>query len=165
MTALSQSILRLSMQATFGLALIAWTGPALAGGTPGKTSPYYGRWTVSEDRPVFTARGRLYKTIDVAPCGRDFCGVSVADNGACGAVLFRFLGRNANRTEELHGHGRWGAAQKNVMLNFYEDSQVAGGGTFELYLGDGHDFGGRSDNMPKFHAQYRRLSGAKCVAR
>ena len=34
----------------------------------------------------------------------------------------------------------------------------------ELYLGDGHDFGERSGNMPKFHSTYKRLGGARCVA-
>ena len=67
------------------------TGAAAVSASAAK-SPYYGRWTVEEDNPVFTARGRLYKTIDVAPCGRDFCGVSVDDSGRCGVALFRFMG-------------------------------------------------------------------------
>jgi hypothetical protein len=143
--------------------MVAASGPAAAGDRPGATSPYYGRWTVDEARPVFTARGRLYKTIDVAPCGRDFCGVSVGDAGACGPVLFRFLSRSA-MLDELRGHGKWGEAQKNVVVYNASDAD-AGTHAFELYLGDGHDFGGRSDSMPKFHANYRRLGGAKCTAR
>ena len=161
MTALSQSLLRLSMLVPFGLATAVLTAPASAGEAPGASSRYYGRWAVSEDRPVFTARGRLYKTIDVAPCGRDFCGVSVADNGKCGAVLFRFLARNA-KEDELQGHGRWGDQQKNIII--YADMEDPGNG-MELYLGDGHDFGERSGNMPKFRASYRRTGGARCVAR
>ena len=106
----------------------------------------------------------MYKTIDVAPCGSDFCGVSVGDNGACGAVLFRFLGAHA-RENELHGHGKWGDETKNVALYNAADPDAPGVPRFELYLGDGHDFGERSGNMPKFHAQYRHLGGAKCVAR
>jgi hypothetical protein len=149
------------MPAQFCLAMVALAGPAQAGAAPGSASHYYGRWSVSEDRPVFTARGRLYKTIDVAPCGRDFCGVSVADNGKCGAVLFRFLARNA-KADELQGHGRWGDQQKNIVI--YADTEDAGNG-MELYLGDGHDFGERSGNMPKFHANYRRTGGARCVVR
>jgi hypothetical protein len=77
MTVLSQSLMRLSI-APLGAATLALAVPAAAGPA---SSLYYGRWTVSEDKPVFTARGRLYKTIDVARCGRDFCGVSVDDGG------------------------------------------------------------------------------------
>jgi hypothetical protein len=74
----------------------ALAGSAPVAGVSPASSPYYGRWTVDDESPVFTARGRLYKTIDVAPCGRDFCGVSVDDAGTCGATLFRFFGRRAN---------------------------------------------------------------------
>jgi hypothetical protein len=158
MTASSHSPNRLSMRLLLALGLVALPGlPAAA--TP--TSPYFGRWTVSEERPIFTARGRLYKTIDVAPCGRDFCGVSVDDRGNCGATLFRFLGSHAG-TDMLSGHGRWGETKKNLEIYRSEDSDTQGGSTFELYLGDGHDFGGRSESMPKFHASYRRLGGANC---
>jgi len=160
MTTLSQSLIRLSMPA---LALAAIAGPASAGDRPGAASPYYGRWTVDEDRPVFTARGKPYKTIDVAPCGRDFCGVSVSDTGSCGTVLFRFLSRSA-MLDELRGHGKWGDAQKNVVV--YNGSEPgAATRAFELYLGDGYNFGERSGSMPKFHATYRRLGGAKCSTR
>jgi hypothetical protein len=80
--------------ARMSIALAAATGLALASGmvladaprqaTGGRAvaadprSPYYGRWTVGGAKEVFSARGKLYKTIDIAPCGRDFCGVSVA---------------------------------------------------------------------------------------
>jgi uncharacterized protein (DUF2147 family) len=50
--------------------------PATAAG-PAASSPYYGRWSVNEDKPRFSTRGLAYKTIDIAPCGNDFCGVSV----------------------------------------------------------------------------------------
>jgi hypothetical protein len=152
------------------LAMAASAGPVQAGAAPAAApgaaaSPYFGRWTVAEDRPVFTARGRLYKTIDVAPCGKDFCGVNVADNGKCGTVLFRFLSKHAGGTDTLRGHGKWGAEKKNLVIYTYGESDTPEGSGFELYLGDGHDFGGRSDNMPKFHANYRRLGKASCVAR
>ena len=160
MTALSQSLIRLSMP---GLALLALAAPLQTAAAPGAASPYYGRWTVSEDRPVFTARGRLYKTIDFAPCGRDFCGVSVGDNGKCGAVLFRCLGGHA-KDDELHGHGRWGEQRKNVAIYRY-DGETAGSNSFDLYVGDGYDFGERSGNMPKYHAAYRRTGGARCTTR
>jgi len=142
--------------------LFTGSQPAAAAGG---TSPYFGRWTVSEDRPVFRARGRLYKTIDFAPCGRDFCWVSVDDRGRCGATLFRFLMAHAGGDETLHGHGLWGAERKNVQIDTWAEEANPEGRTIELYLGDGHDFGERSDNMPKFHAAYRKAGRAQCTAR
>jgi hypothetical protein len=162
MKALSQPFTRLSILAAAALAL---SGPVQAGPAPKGVSPYYGRWTVDENRPVFTARGRLYKTFDVAPCGRDFCGVSVDDGGKCGAVLFRFLGKHADATEELHGHGKWGDAQKDIVIYDATDPEAQQNRRLELYLGDGHDFGERSGNMPKFHSTYKRMGGARCTAR
>jgi hypothetical protein len=125
-------------------------------------SPYYGRWTVEEDNPVFTSRGRLYKTIDVAPCGRDFCGVSVDESGRCGVALFRFMGKSAGGVDELRGRGKWGDAKKNIVIYAAQGEEIEGGRYFEIYLGDGHDFGERSGNMPKFHANYRHMGEAKC---
>ncbi len=126
-----------------------------------KTSPYFGRWTVDEDRPVFTARGRQYKTIDVAPCGKDFCGVSVKDNGNCGPTLFRFLGKRI-ADDHLQGHGKWGDIKKNIVIYSYDDPDTPASEGFELYLGEGYNFGDRSDNVPKYYARYKRLSGTKC---
>jgi len=164
MTTLSQSLIRLSMRVQCGLAMMALAGPALAGDAPVASFLYDGRWTVSDDRPVFTARGRLYKTIDVAPCGDDFCGVSVDDKGACGTVLFRFLGRHAG-TNLLHGHGKWGEEQKNIVIYGSSGDEPGAASQFALWLGDGHNFGDRSGNMPKFRANYRRLGSAQCQAR
>jgi hypothetical protein len=162
MSVLFQSLARLSMLA-LGASVMASSAPATAGAPEGAAAPlYYGRWVVSEDRPVFTARGRAYKTIDVAKCGANFCGVSVDDNGKCGVVLFRFLGKNAT-AYSLRGHGKWGAETKNLEIMSYGEAGSDSG--FELYLGDGRDFGGRSGNMPKFHADYRRTGNARCVAR
>ncbi|MDB5679555.1 hypothetical protein [Sphingomonas bacterium] len=160
MTVLSQSLMRLSI-VPLGVAMLALAGPATAGPA---SSLYYGRWTVSEDKPVFTPRGRLYKTIDVAPCGRDFCGVSVDDSGKCGPLLFRFLGKHA-ATEDLHGHGKWGDEQKNIVIMSYGSTDTGENAGFELYLGDGASVGSRSGSMPKFHAGYRRLGNARCAAR
>ena len=170
MKALSHLLLRLSMPALVAVGALALAGPALteqaaAAGASSAKSPYYGRWTVDEEKPVFTARGRLYKTIDVAPCGKDFCGVSVNDAGKCGTSLFRFLGAHATGTEQLDGHGKWGDTKKNVVIYAGEGPEIENGHYFELYLGDGHDFGERSGNMPKFHANYRRLGEAKCTTR
>jgi hypothetical protein len=140
---------------------------AVASAAPAARSPYYGRWTVNEDRPVYTAKGRAYKTIDIAPCGNDFCGVSVADNGTCGATLFRFLASHADGETMLQGKGKWGTERKNVQIEFYqlEASDWPGGRELDLYLGDGHDFGGRSESMPRFHGEYKRLGEARCKAR
>lgn len=159
MTRLSQLIKRLSI-ASLSITLLAHTAPAIAG----EASPYYGRWTVSEDRPIFTVRGAAYKTIDITTCGRDFCGVSVDDKGRCGAVLFRFLAKNA-ATDMLRGHGRWGSEQKNIVLMSYGTTDTGENAGFELLLGDGYNLGSRSGSMPKFHADYKRLGAARCVAR
>lgn len=130
------------------------------------SSLWYGRWTVSEDRPVFTARGQAYKTVDIAPCGNDFCGISVSDAGRCGATLFRFLGHRASSLDALRGHGRWGQERKNVMIfSGNMENAAPADRTLELYLGEGYDFGGRSENMPKFHGDYRRTGAARCTTR
>ena len=44
------------------------------------------------------------------------------------------------------------------------DSDHAGPEVLEIFLGDGHEFGGRSDNIPRFHAPYRRLGNAVWTA-
>lgn len=147
---------------------IALAGAASVQAAAPASSRFYGRWAVSEERPVFTARGREYKTIDIAPCGNDFCGVSVADGGRCGAVLFRFLGHRARNDydENLRGHAKWGNARKNVVVFWYDDGDKEPiTRTLELYLGEGYDFGERSANMPKFHANYARKGAAQCKAR
>ena len=138
-------------------------GNAIA--APAGGSPYFGRWTVSDDKPVFTAKGREYKTIDIAPCGKDFCGVSVGDKAQCGAVLFRFLARHQDGSTALQGHAKWGAAIKNVVIETWESPDDKGIPKMQLRLGDGYDLGDRSGNMPKFSAEYRRLGQAGCRAR
>jgi hypothetical protein len=162
MSVLSHSRGRLSMRILGMMAAISCAGQTMAASP---TGPYFGRWTVSDDRPVFTARGKLYKGFDVAPCGRDFCGVSVDDRGNCGATLFRFLSTHARGEDMLKGHGRWGTGTKNIVVYTIADESFVGGRNLEIYLGDGYDFGDRSENMPKFHANYKRLGDAKCVAR
>lgn len=147
---------------TIGTATLA--SPVLAAGPARLTSPFFSRWTVSEARPVFTARGRSYKTVDIAPCGGDFCGVSVSDADVCGPVLFRFLARHAGGEDALQGHGRWGELVKNIQIFWSEDSPDDSRNMLEIYLGDGHDFGGRSESMPSFHANYRRAGVARCRA-
>lgn len=129
-------------------------------------SLYSGRWTVSDDKPVFSSNGILYKTIDVVPCGHDHCGVSVGSGGACGPVLFRFTSKSIRGGERLQGHGRWGNARKNIVIEAAADDNSAPGGRYlSIDLGDGYDFGERSGNMPKFSAGYHSLGVAHCVVR
>jgi hypothetical protein len=104
----------------------------------------------------------LYKTLDVAPCGRDYCGVSVGKNGACGPTMFRFLARTVARKEGLNGHGRWGSATKNIEISAYKaDGQSR---TLLVGLGDGHNFNDRGGSMPSFSAAYRPVGAARCTA-
>lgn len=149
---------------SIGLAALSIAVPATAA-APG--SPFWGRWKVTSngDAPVFSSRGREYKTVDIAPCGKDFCGVSVKDNGQCGPVLFRFLMKRANGESELRGHGKWGTGRKNVLIWLFDADNDDGHQRMQLYLGEGYDFGERSANMPKFDAAYRHSGAAKCKAR
>jgi hypothetical protein len=167
MVRLSHRMIRLSivLAGTFGALGAAGSGLADTETANGGTAKYYGRWSVSEDKPVFTARGRLYKTIDIAPCGRDFCGISVSEQGACGTTLFRFRTRGPDFDDTLHGHGVWGQARKNITLYGYVDPEITGGKSMEIALGDGYDFSERSDNMPKFRANYRPTGAARCTRR
>ena len=161
MTRLFHSVAAVSIALVAAATLVAATGPVERSLRRPAASPYFGHWTVTDPAERFTARGRIYKTIDIAACGRDFCGVSVADNGACGVTLFRFLGRNAN-SEGLNGHGVWGRERKNIRLETWTTDD---GREMELYLGDGHSLGSRSDSMPRFHAVYNQSGRARCIAR
>ena len=126
-----------------------------------ESSIYFGRWTNGEDKPVYSSRGILYKTIDIAPCGADFCGVSVDDKTGCGPILFRFLMIHAN-TDNLTGHGRWGNNKLKVILTPVGDP----GTKQELVIGLGDksfDFESRGSSMPVFRAQYKNIGDAKCI--
>ena len=160
MKALSHSTARLSIP-VLGVLL---TAVAAKAATP---SPSCARWTVGEEHSVFTARGRPYRSIDIAPCGKDFCGVSLDEKGSCGPLLFRFLGRRANGQDTLYGHGRWGTMTKNIQIDTSggDDASLPAERSLSLYLGDGHSLGDRSENMPRFHAEYRRVGAAVCKAR
>ena len=137
-------------------------GLAVAAQAAAPASPYWGRWTVDDAEAVFTARGREYQTIDIAPCGKDFCGVSVAANGKCGPTLFRFLMKRAGGEEALRGKGKWGRDRKNVQIWLYNSEEPTEPKVMELYLGDGHNFGERSGSMPRFHANYKPAGASKC---
>ena len=164
MTALSQYVRHLSTSLCLAVVTVGVAGADMvAAKAAAATSPYFGRWTVADKDAPFSARGREYKMFDIAPCGKDFCGVSVAPNGKCGPTLFRFLSKNRN-ADELKGHGKWGTARKNVMIFPWREDDKAPP-MLQLYLGEGYDFGERSSNMPKFDAGYRKLGAARCTAR
>lgn len=146
---------------SIGIAALAGVA---AGAIVAQPSPYFGRWTVSDPSQRFSVKGKPYKTIDIAPCGKDFCGVSVGDKGQCGPVLFRFLTKHA-RDSILHGHAPWGSVKKNIQIESWQNPDDPKDRGMEIYVGDGYDFGGRSDSMPKFNATYKRLGEARCKAR
>ena len=126
-------------------------------------SPYFGRWTVSDDKPAYSSKGKFWKTFDVAPCGADFCGVAVDDKENCGQTLFRFLTIHAN-SDELIGHGHWGSEKKKLVI----DHTTAQSGGLGLYLGLGAndmDFSGREGSMPTFDANYKRTGDAVCTVK
>ena len=142
---------------TLGLALSL--GGNLANAT---TEQYYGRWTVSDDKPAYSSKGIIYKTIDIAPCGNDFCGISVADDNSCGKALFRFFTTHAS-DEELTGHGKWGEAKKKLQMGYAKpDNQ-----TPYMYVAvgsDDMDITGREGSIPTFQANYKNLGQASCTA-
>jgi hypothetical protein len=125
-------------------------------------SAYFGRWTVDDPTEKFSVNGKLYRVVDIAPCGGDFCGVSV-DGGACGETLFRFLAAHAN-TEELTGHGKWGAASKKVILDRSDGRIEAATGTFTLYVGEPSFNVSSRSAMPLFVANYHRIGESACTA-
>ena len=125
-------------------------------------SVYFGRWTVDDPTEKFSANGKLYRVVDIAPCGADFCGVSV-DGGACGETLFRFLAAHANN-DELDGHGKWGAAKKKVILDRTNGGAEAAGKTFTLYIGEASFNVASRSAMPIFNANYHRIGEAACTA-
>jgi hypothetical protein len=130
-------------------------------------SPYPGRWTVApqewqEDEEPVSERGLIYKTFDVAPCGKDLCGVSVAANGACGETLFKISGKKAANPDYLSGRTKWGKKKKNLVV-YVIPGDTPEERSFELYIGDGHDFGERSENIPKYYAYYKSAGAARCI--
>lgn len=109
---------------------------------------------------MLSSKGKLYKTVDIAPCGKDFCGVSVADDGSCGPTLFRFLMIHAN-TDYLVGHGRWGNEKLKLILT--PTTSDAGQHGVLLGLGDKtFDFEGREGSMPRFKSEYKNEGSATC---
>ena len=125
------------------------------------TVQHYGRWTVSDDKPAYSSKGVLFKTIDIAPCGNDLCGVSVADDNSCGKLLFRFLAPDT-ADEELVGHAKWGKTKKKLELG-YDNSDNE---TPSMYLALGSedmDLSGREGSIPAFQADYKRHGEVACT--
>jgi hypothetical protein len=144
--------------ASFSLALTLSGSAARA-----ENAAYFGRWTVSDDKPAYSAKGKLYKTLDIAPCGKDFCGVSVDDQNHCGTTLFRFLTIHA-KNEQLIGHGAWGKTKKKIELDY---ATPAGEKPYVMLgLGaDDMDITGREGSMPTFQANYKNVGEAECKAK
>jgi hypothetical protein len=138
---------------------------ALSFGAPAaraETTQYYGRWTVSDDKPAFSTNGKLYKTIDMAPCGKDFCGIAVDDKNHCGKTLFRFFTTHA-KDDELTGHGLWGSEKKKLIMGYATPADADA----YMYLGlgaDDMDLGGREGSEPTFDANYKKIGKALCTA-
>ena len=124
------------------------------------TEQYYGRWTVSDEEPAYSSKGIRYKTIDVAPCGEDFCGISVGEDNSCGEVLFRFLTTHA-ADELLVGHGRWGNAKKKLEMYYGDDSEAPY--MFVALGSDDMDLSGREGSIPTFQASYERQGEVACT--
>jgi hypothetical protein len=135
---------------------------ALADAALASDSPYFGRWTFNGAKDQkFSAKGMAYKTIDVAPCGDNFCGVSVAADGTCGPTLFRFLGEHA-KNDTLNGHGAWGEDKKFIAIQSYVDDKQKT--NIHIDLGDTADVGSREGSEPKFYADYYVTGKATCTA-
>lgn len=168
MMRLSRSKVCFSMQllgaAAMAAAALGFSGMASSAPSGASGSPYYGRWQVNEENARFSARGRPYKTIDIAPCGRDFCGVSVAENGQCGQTLFRFLSSHRDGSTTLMGHAVWGTGKKDITIENY-DGETPNDRVLQVYIGNGHDFGERGGSMPMFEGNYARRGEAQCRAR
>ena len=124
------------------------------------TEQYYGRWTVSDEEPAYSSKGIRYKTIDVAPCGEDFCGISVGEDNSCGEVLFRFLTTHP-ADELLVGHGRWGNAKKKLEMYYGDDSEAPY--MFVALGSDDMDLSGREGSIPTFQASYERQGEVACT--
>lgn len=129
-------------------------------------SPYPGRWTVAStegpDEAPVSERSLVYKTFDMAPCGKDLCAISVDAAGTCGATLFKISAKKAANYDYLEGRALWGKKKKNLVI-YMARGDTPDQNSFDLYIGDGHDFGERSDNIPKYYAYYTSAGAARCV--
>lgn len=123
---------------------------------------YMGRWVIDDPTDKFSENGRLYRIVDIAPCGNDFCGVSVGEQSSCGSTLFRFLTAHAH-DEVLSGHGKWGSAKKKLEISGSTDDKKAT--VIALGIGgDDYSIMAREGSMPTFEASYHRIGEAACKA-
>ena len=144
-----------------GLAAIMGQATAFAETAAAPAPDYFGRWVVDDPTEKFSTNGKLYRVIDIAPCGNDFCGVSVGEQQSCGATLFRFLTSHAH-DELLTGHGKWGDAKKKIQISGTVDDNKST--IFAVGLGGNeYDILAREGSMPTFEANYHRVGDAICM--
>jgi hypothetical protein len=131
---------------------------ALAAGQT--TYPLYGQWQSSEPVANFSARGKLYRTIDIAPCGPDtFCGVSVGAKENCGQTLFRFYIKHlADGDTSITGHASWGDHKEAAQIWFDDNSLNI------MLAADSATFTERSGSVPIFTTEYHKTGESKCTA-
>jgi hypothetical protein len=142
---------------TIALVLAALAGQNAASAGETKWN-HFGRWTVDDPTDKFSANGKLYRVVDIAPCGKDFCGVSV-EGGTCGATLFRFFSIHG-KDDTLEGHGKWGAERKKLFVYAGGDKPA-----MNISMGDPrYDPESRSGSVPTFTADYHRIGDAQCKA-
>lgn len=156
---LSARMRRVAILCAAVIALATFGTPTAASAQSG--SPYFGRWTVAFENQRYSVRGREYKTFDIAPCGRSFCGVSVNDQKRCGAVLFRFPNKSRN-AEWLNGRGKWGKTFGKKVHIYFNEGELD---RLIFFLGDSYNMSERSPSMVTFSAGYDRLGNARCTVR
>ena len=121
-------------------------------------SVFFGRWETLEPHDKYSANGKLYRMIDVVPCGKDMCGISV-DGGVCGVTLFRVP--VPPNEAGFGGDGRWGRGTLGLV------AQVMGGSPkdfLNISLGDKTANLGSRNSMPTYSADYHMTGKAVCVA-
>ncbi len=167
MIVLSHFITRLSTCMVFALTAMISTTSLNAKDKPNTVHDYYGRWTIDEKSVASSVREKLYQTIDVAPCGSDFCGISVDTTGTCGVTLFRIRYTPPNdgfKGDKLNGSGVWGDKMKYIEVSVYNLPKPKKGRAFWIALGGKHNIASRVD-MPTFIGEYSLIGEAKCMVK
>jgi hypothetical protein len=125
------------------------------------------RYSAYNGYSAFSSYGRPYRTIDLAPCGRDLCGAGVDRTGKCSAVLFRIPVQSRNKNPlggtgawPARGSGLWGNQRKTIALQMSIGSRE-----LVINLGDEYSFAERSGSGPKLVAAYSPAGAARCIAR
>ncbi len=159
----------LSMALLTGLGALAMTG-MLSGAAANEeakdyTKEFLGRWTVDDVTRKFTERGNIYDTLDVVPCGKDVCGVSISKNGKCDGQLFRITPDASPDYPGLQGKGKWGNGED--VLSIFQTSAADGkanGRAMTISIGQRGNPMSRVASMPLFRARYTAAGEAKCSA-